>query len=128
MPYRDDDPAEPTEKVPVPPPLPAILEFPRTRLEQLWLDHRRAFDRQLSDFRNEVLSAIVAERVPASKPEPSSARQKVAATVAKGALAGTKWASYASLAITIALLLAKAFKPGLVSPLESLGKLLSGDP
>lgn len=134
MPYHEGDPPEITEKVPtfLPPPLPARRDMPRTRLEVCWQEFERRFDKRfderLRDFRHEILSAIVAKKVSANEPAPSSARQKVAAVVGKGALAGTKWAGYASLLLTVALMLAKAFRPGLVTPLEGLGKLLSGDP
>lgn len=132
MPYREGDPPEITERVPTftPPPLPAAREMPRTRLEVCWTDHRKQFDKLFEDrlrtFRNEILSALVAEKVPASAPAPSSARQKVFSVVKLGALKGTRWGGYVSLALTVALLLAKAFKPGLVTPLESLGHLLDG--
>lgn len=132
MPTRPSDPPEDTEKVPVhpiPPPLPPRIDFPETRLEVAWKLHRQVTDDQFRSFRNEILSAIVAERVPASDPAPPSARQKVMTAVKVGALKGTKWGGYVSLAITALLLVAKALgRTDLATPLEGLGKLLDGGP
>lgn len=132
MPTRPSDTTEDTEKVPVhpiPPPLPPRVDFPETRIEVAWKLHRQATDDQFRAFRNEILSAIVADRVPASVPAPASARQKVFATVKAGALKGTKYGGYVSLALTALLLIAKALgRNDLATPLEGLGKLLEGSP